>query len=87
MYRIGETVHFEGYASDYDRAIVAVEFSLDGGANWTRYDTTGATSERWVKWAFDYAPERPGCYLLKVRSVNDRGQASPTPDTYQFDVA
>lgn len=37
--KVGEPLTFEGYADDYDKAIVAMEFSLDGGTTWTRHAT------------------------------------------------
>lgn len=83
----GEPIRFEGYAHDYDRSIDRVEFSLDGGETWTVYDTSTATSDRWVYWTFVYTPEAPGHYLLTVRSVNEDGDVSPIPATYEFDVA
>lgn len=84
---VGETIRFSGYASDYDRRIVAVEFSLDDGEHWTRYETPHATSERWVRWNFEFTPKRAGTYLLHVRSVDEFGQQSPTPSSVQFEVA
>lgn len=82
----GEEVRFSGYAIDYGKAIAAVEFSLDGGAHWTRYETPGADDIRRVNWEFSYAPTAPGNYTLLVRSVNEDGKASPTPDTVELFV-
>lgn len=86
-YRVGEPIEFSGYADDYDTAIAAVEFSLDGGAHWTTYPVEGADARRWVRWRFSYTPTEPGVYLLESRSVNVNGKASPTPATVQFVVA
>lgn len=85
-YRVGEKITFEGYADDYDKAIRAVQFSLDGGATWTTEETPDATVGLWVWWNFAYTPTRPGRYLLHVRSVNEDGNASPTPATVEFEV-
>lgn len=85
--RVGEEMVFEGWAGDYDRAICAIEFSIDGGTSWTSHETPGATSDRLVKWKFAYTPEAPGEYRLLVRSVNDRGEASTEPDGVSFSVA
>lgn len=84
--KVGKEMVFEGYATDYDRAIVAVQFSLDGGDHWTTYDTPGATSDRLVHWRFAYMPDAPGEFRLLVRSVNDRGEKSPVPDGVSFFV-
>ena len=70
---VGRPVRFEGYAEDYGVPIVTVQFSLDDGENWTDYDVSGSTGDRWVHWTFEYTPEAPGAYCLLVRSVNERG--------------
>ena len=74
---VGKPVTFSGYAEDYGKQIVSVQFSLDNGANWTTYDVSDSTDDLWVHWTFSYTPERPGFYRLLVRSVNDAGAASP----------
>ncbi len=81
---VGRPVRFEGYAEDYGTPIVAVEFSLDGGETWTSYDVSDSTGDLWVHWTFEYTPLQPGAYTLLVRSVNDRGEASPEPDVATF---
>lgn len=84
--RVGVPIVFEGWADDYDRRIAAVQFSLDGGATWTEYPTDGADAVRWVYWRFEYLPEKEGSYTIKVRSVNDEGDASPVAATHSFEV-
>ncbi|WP_286143265.1 molybdopterin-binding protein [Adlercreutzia caecimuris] len=81
---VGRPVRFTGYAEDYGVPIAAVQFSLDGGETWTDYDVSGSTGDRWVHWTFEYTPEVAGSYCLLVRSVNDRGEVSPEPDTASF---
>lgn len=83
---VGEPLSFEGYAADYDRAIAAVQFSLDQGDHWTSYPVERASADRWVCWHFDYTPEAPGFYQLKVRSVNEDGKASPVSAVHVFEV-
>lgn len=78
--KAGEELVFEGYASDYDRAITAIQFSIDGGEHWNTYETPGATSDRLVHWRFSYTPSAKGEFRLLVRSVNDKGEAGPVPD-------
>lgn len=70
---VGVPMTFSGYAHDYDKAIVAVQFSLDGGAHWTEHATPGVTSDRLVQWEFEFIPKRAGEYRLLVRSVNEQG--------------
>lgn len=82
--QVGKPATFSGWASDYDRAIVAVEFSLDDEDTWVRYPTPKTTSDRWVKWNFAFVPRVRGEYLLKVRSVNEKGETSPTVASVQF---
>lgn len=75
--QVGTPVQFKGAAYDFGHRIVAVEFSLDGGEHWTRYETPGTNDYQNVTWTFDYTPEQAGFYVLHVRSVNDEGKASP----------
>ncbi len=85
--RVGHPMRFKGSAYDFGHAIVAIQFSLDDGATWTTYETPETNDFQNVGWTFDYAPEEPGCYVLKVRSVNDEGAASPEAAFAEFTVA
>lgn len=73
----GRPVRLKGTAYDFGHAISAIQFSLDDGQNWTTYDTCGTNDYQNLTWSFEWTPERPGTYTLLVRSVNDRGEASP----------
>ncbi len=84
--RVGEPMEFTGWAHDFDKRIIAVEFSLDNGEHWTRYDLGDTTADRWVSWTFAYTPEAPGAYQMKVRSVNEDGDASPIAAVHTFEV-
>lgn len=83
---VGEPLTFSGYADDFDKAITAIEFSLDEGVTWTRHDTPGATSDKLLTWSFAYTPEKPGLYRLRVRAVNEDGARSPLADVVEFEV-
>ncbi|WP_139651319.1 hypothetical protein [Raoultibacter phocaeensis] len=85
--RVGEALLFEGWADDFDKRIVAVEFSLDGGATWTRQATPNTDAVRWVWWSFEWKPEAAGRYTMRVRAVNVDGKASPHPAEHQFTIA
>lgn len=74
---VGTPVRFKGTAYDFGHSIAAVQFSLDDGKNWTTYETPGTNDYQNVTWTFDYTPEEAGFFVLKVRSVNDEGKASP----------
>lgn len=84
---VGKPVVFSGYAEDYGKHIVSVQFSLDNGAHWTDYDVSDSASELWVYWTFSYTPKQPGLYRLLVRSVNVEGAASPLADVAEFTAA
>lgn len=85
--RVGEPVRFKGTAYDFGHAIAAVEFSLDDGEHWTRYDTPDTNDYQNLTWTFDYTPEKPGFYVLRVRSVNDAGEHSPEAAFAELEVA
>lgn len=84
---VGEPVRFRGTAYDFGHCITAVEFSLDDGEHWTRYETPGTNDYQNVAWTFDYTPEEPGFYVLRVRSVNDAGEASPESAFAELEVS
>lgn len=74
---VGRPIRFKGNAYDFGHAIAAIQFSLDGGKHWTTYETPETNDYQNLTWTFDYTPESPGLYLLRVRSVNDDGAVSP----------
>ncbi len=84
--RVGETMAFEGWADDYDKAIVGIEFSVDGGASWTRYDMPGNKAGKLTSWKFTWTPAQAGPHSMRVRSVNEDGKVSPTPALCIFEV-
>lgn len=83
---VGEPLSFEGYASDFDKSIIAVEYSLDEGEHWTRHATEGAVPEKWVYWHFEWTPQAEGPYRMLVRAVNEDGICSPIPASHAFRV-
>jgi len=83
---VGDQITFEGYADDFDVAIAAIEFSMDGGETWTKCETTGATADKWVYWYFTYGTEAPGTYKLDVRAVAADGTVSPLASSVVFTV-
>lgn len=83
---VGEPLGFEGFASDFDKSIIAVEYSLDEGAHWTRHEIEGAVPEKWVYWYFDWTPRDEGMYRMLVRAVNEDGTCSPIPASHAFQV-
>lgn len=83
---VGEPMEFTGWAHDFDKRIVAVEFSPDNGDHWTRYDLGDTTSDRWVAWSFAWTPPVLGAYQMMVRSVNEDGDSSPVAAVHSFEV-
>lgn len=77
---VGTPYKFEGYADAINEQVTAVEFSMDGGATWTRFDTSDSDKKKWVYWTFEYTPEEAGAYVLNVRAVSGDGRVSYRPD-------
>ena len=57
---VGKPVTFSGYAEDYGKQIVSVQFSLDNGANWTTYDVSDSTDDLWCTGRSRTRPSGPG---------------------------
>lgn len=74
---VGHEMEFCGTAYDFDHRIAALEFSLDDGGRWTRFETPDTTDYQNVDWTFGYTPKTTGLHVFLVRSVNDEGTASP----------
>lgn len=76
---VGKPVKISGVTGDYDNKVTAVEFSLDEGLHWTRYETGVTDSVANVYWSFDFVPPEAGLYHMLIRAVNEHDQASPEP--------
>lgn len=74
---VGQTVTYEGYADDYGRAIVALEFTFDNWETFVAHDTSDANPDLMVHWTYAFTPQQPGTYELKVRAVRADGARSP----------
>lgn len=81
MITAGEPYTFEGYADAYDDPIVAMEFSMDGGETWKRYETAGAEVGVWVYWRLTFVPAEEGAYVLKARAITQGGLVNEVPAT------
>lgn len=82
----GQPYTFEGSADAYDKRIVALEFSLDRGATWTRFETENTDRKSWVYWYFTYTPENTGAYVLSVRAVTEDGLVTVEPEEIMFNA-
>lgn len=85
-FQVGDQISFEGYADDFDVAIAAVQFSMDGGKTWTTCETAGATPDKWVYWNFTYTAAQPGAYKLDARALTANGTVSPLASSIVFEV-
>lgn len=79
--KAGKPFTFEGYADAYDQPIAGIEFSMDRGKTWTKYETPGTNSDKWLYWYFTFTPEKPGSYVIKARAITVKGLVSETPVT------
>lgn len=79
-------IEFAGYVDDLDRAVVAMKFSLDGGASWAAYPTAEVDKRRGANWRFVYTLLPEGRYLLYARVVTDGGQPSNLAAGFAFEV-
>ena len=85
-FKAGQMIDFEGYADDNGSPVAAVEFSMDGGENWSAFETEETTADRWVRWNFAYEAKKPGNYRLDVRARTADGAVSPLASTVFFTV-
>jgi len=86
IFDLGETITFNGFADAFDEKIVAVEFSLDMGKTWTRFEVPECDTEKWVYWTLDYKPATAGSYCLYVQAISETGLVSPKPGKLMFNV-
>lgn len=84
--KAGDEISFEGVADDLGSPIVAIEFSLDGGATWTPYEVSGATTDKWVNWALTTTFDEVGDYRMQVRAKTADGVVSPISAEIAFTV-
>ena len=84
--KVGEPYEFTGYATAYDETIAALEFSMDGGISWKRFDTPNVTNTKWVIWHFTYTPQEETAYVLSVRAITDTGRVSDEPVEVMFNA-
>lgn len=75
--RVGFPLKIEGWADDFDKAISGVEFSVDGGASWSFYETPQSVPGKITTWSFSWTPSEPGDVAMMVRAVNEDGVHSP----------
>ena len=84
--KTGEAYEFSGFANAWSEAVVALEFSMDDGRTWTRFDTTEATKDNWIIWSFEFTPEFDSAYVMSIRGVSESGQISEDPIEVLFNA-
>lgn len=71
----GEPTWIAGIAWAGLRGIAAVELSTDGGRTWRRAQLQRPLSaQAWTRWAYRWAPPRPGHYELACRAIDGHGR-------------
>ena len=83
---VGKPYTFEGYADAFAKRVVAVEFSLDRGQTWTRFETENTDRESWVYWYFTFTPELETSYVLSVRAIAEDGSVTSMPEEVLFNA-
>ena len=72
--KAGEAVRLFGVAFAGTRGISKVEYSTDGGRNWSAADLGAPLSSlTWVLWDANWTPRQEGAYVLQVRAVDGIG--------------
>jgi DMSO/TMAO reductase YedYZ molybdopterin-dependent catalytic subunit len=72
--RVGEVVPLLGVAFAGKRGISMVEYSTDGGRNWSAADLRAPLSKlTWVLWQANWVPPAAGEYVLQVMAVDGDG--------------
>lgn len=83
----GKPLQLKGTAYDFGYAVAAIQFSLDQGENWTTYKTEGTNDYQNLSWQFEFTPDKPGFYVLYVRSVNEVGETSPEAAHVELEIS
>ena len=82
----GQPYTFNGYVDGFDEKIASVEFSMDHGNTWTKYDLGDTDRNKLVWWSFTYTPELEGAYCLTIRATTESGQQSYETQTVMFNA-
>lgn len=79
-----EPYTFEGYADAFDEKITSIEFSMDRGQTWTKYELGDTDAFKWVYWHYTFTPETEGSYVMMVRATTETGRVSSTIHRVMF---
>ncbi|MEG2517467.1 MAG: molybdopterin-dependent oxidoreductase [Raoultibacter sp.] len=67
---------FEGYVDAFDEKVTSIEFSMDRGKTWTKYDLGDTDVRKWIWWTYTYTPPEKAAYCLSVRATTETGKTS-----------
>jgi DMSO/TMAO reductase YedYZ molybdopterin-dependent catalytic subunit len=73
---VSGTVQFTGIAYAGERAITAIELSIDGGP-WMPVQFTPVSGAGWTEWQIEWTPPGPGDYQVRVRATDSDGFTQP----------
>ena len=74
--KVGSAVRLFGVAFAGKRGISKVEYSTDGGRNWSAADIGAPLSSlTWLLWNATWTPQQQGAHMLQVRAVDGTGAA------------
>lgn len=82
----GQPYTFNGYVDAYDEKVTSVEFSMDNGETWTKYDIADMDRNKMVWWKYTYTPQIEGAYCLTVRATTESGLTSYETQTVMFNA-
>ena len=75
--RAGEEILVWGRAWA-DGGVSRVEFSGDGGVNWSNTDLAAGAGRRWQRFSVNWRPPRAGRFTLSSRAYNATGECQPS---------
>src|SRR5712692_675422 len=74
--KVGSAVRLFGVAFAGKRGISKVEYSTDGGRNWSAADIGAPLSSlTWLLWNATWTPQQQGAHMLQVRAMDGTGAA------------
>lgn len=76
---VGTPYTIEGFADAYEDPIIAMEFSMDNGETWKRFDVENAKVGTWVYWYYTFTPAEETAYVIKARAITKSGLVNQVP--------
>ena len=74
-----------GFAWSGEGSVVQVEVSTDGGHQWAEADLDDQNVPgAWRRWSYDWAPSRPGHFVVMARATDSAGNTQPASVPWNF---